>query len=338
MTTVMNRQVILIARPEGIPDASHFDIRKSSIPRVQDGEVLIRNAILSVDPAMRGWVSNVANYSEPVVIGSVMRAIAIGRVIESKNPHYREDEWVCGLFGWQDYALSDGSSIWFKHTHEDIPISASLGILGVNGITAYHGLLDIGRPAEGNTVAVSTAAGAVGSTVGQIAKIKGCRTVGITSSEEKIALCRDVYRFDAAISYKHGDLQAEIEAACPDGVDVYFDNTAGAISDAVYRCLNIAARCIVCGTAAHASWDPWPEGPRLERHLLVKRASIKGMLVFDYVDRFEEARTALADWLRKGELTYREDVLEGIEAAPDSILHLYSSKNLGKLLIKIDDY
>ncbi|MEQ8654527.1 MAG: NADP-dependent oxidoreductase [Kiloniellales bacterium] len=217
MSGSSNRQVLLKARPEGIPQADHFEVVETALPRVGEGEILVRNAFLSVDPAMRGWVSAVANYSEPVAIGAVMRSIAVGRVLDSRHPDYQSGDWVCGMFGWQDYALSDGSDVWFKHGFEDLPVSTSLGILGINGITAYHGLLDAGRPKAGDTVVVSTAAGAVGSAVGQIAHIQACRTVGITSTAEKIALCRDVYGFDAAISYRSGDLDAALAEACPAG-------------------------------------------------------------------------------------------------------------------------
>jgi NADPH-dependent curcumin reductase CurA len=242
---------------------------------------------------------------------------------------------VCGLFGWQDYALSDGSDVWFKDPHDDLPRSTALGVLGLNGITAYFGLLDAGSPKAGETVVVSTAAGAVGSAVGQIARLKGCRTVGITSSADKIARCREVFGFDAAISYRADDFEGALAAACPDGVDVYFDNTSGAISDAVYRNLAVGARCVICGTAALSSWDPWPEGPRVERHLLVKRARLQGILVFDYAERFGEARAALADWLRAGDLVYREHVLDGLAEAPGAIDRLYSGENQGKLLIRL---
>ena len=330
----INRQVVLAARPEAIPEARHFELREGAVPEPGEGEVLVRNRFLSVDPAMRGWVSAVANYSEPVAIGAVMRSIAAGEVVASRNPDWPEGTLVCGMFGWQDYAVSDGSDIWFAHEPAMGPLSASLGVLGINGITAYHGLLDVGRPKAGETVVVSTAAGAVGSAVGQIARITGCRAVGITSSEAKIALCREVYGFDEAISYR-GDLGAALDAACPDGVDVYFDNTAGAISDAVYARLAPRARCVVCGTASVSSWDPWPEGPRVERHLLVKRASIAGFLLFDYVDRFAEAREQLAAWLAEGRLAYREDVLDGIGQAPGAIRRLYDGANTGKLLIRL---
>ncbi len=330
-----NRQVILVARPDGIPQAEHFAVRDGARPAPGDGEVLIRNHYVSVDPAMRGWVSAVANYSEPVALDSVMRAIAVGEVVESKNPDYAEGEFVCGLFGWQEFATTNGDNVWFRHDPDKAPITTALGLLGINGLTAYFGLLDAGEPKDGETVVVSTAAGAVGSAVGQIAKIKGCRTVGITGSDEKVAACTEEFGYDAAINYKTADLDKALADACPDGIDVYFDNTAGAISDAVYRQLAMRARCIVCGTASVSSWDPWPEGPRPERHMLVKRARMQGILLFDYQDRFAEARNQLAAWLKDGSLSYREDILDGLDQAPGAIAKLYAGENRGKLLIKV---
>jgi len=332
-----NRQVILTSRPTDIPQAGHFELRESVVPEIGNGQFLLRNIYLSVDPAMRGWVSAVANYSEPVALGSVMRAISVGEVIESRHPDYAAGEVVCGLFGWQEFALSDGSEVWFKHDPALAPVSTALGVLGINGLTAYFGLLDVGQPKAGETVVVSTAAGAVGSAVGQLAKIQGCRTVGITGSDDKVALCREAFGYDAAVNYHADDLDSALAAACPDGIDVYFDNTAGRISDAVYRQLNVGARCAICGTASVSSWEPWPDGPRLERHLLVKRARAQGFLLFDFQDRFGEARTQLARWLNEGRLSYREDVLDGLEHAPGAIARLYAGENRGKLLIKLGD-
>ena len=329
-----NRQVVLRARPLGIPQAEHFEIREAPTAAPRDGEFLIRNLYLSVDPAMRGWVNAAANYSDPVGIGEVMRSIAVGEVVASRHPDYAPGELVCGMFGWQELAVSDGGNVWFKHDPA-APATTALGILGLNGITAYFGLLEVGRPKPGETVVVSTAAGAVGSAVGQIARIQGCRSVGITGSDEKVALCRDAFGYDEAVNYRSADLDAALDAACPQGIDVYYDNTAGAISDAVYRRLNVGARCVVCGTAAVANWEPWPEGPRIERHLLVKRASLQGFVIFDFTERYGEARTRLAAWLREGKLAYREEVLEGIEQAPGAIARLYGGANLGKLMIRL---
>ena len=219
---------------------------------------------------------------------------------------------------------------------DDLPLSAALGVLGLNGLTAYFGLLDAGRPKAGETVVVSTAAGAVGSCVGQIARIEGCRTVGIAGGPTKAALCREAFGFDAAIDYRAPGLDAALAAACPSGIDVYFDNTAGAISDAVLRHLNVGARVVICGTASIASWDPIPLGPRVERHLLVKRARMQGILVFDYADRYAEGLAKLTAWVREGRIRYREDILVGIEQAPDAIAGLDRGDNLGKRLIRID--
>jgi NADPH-dependent curcumin reductase CurA len=335
MTPVRNRQVRLKSRPSGIPQAEHFEIVEGPVPDLRDGEIRVRNDFLSVDPAMRGWVSAVANYSQPVGIGEVMRSFAAGVVVASRHPGYAVGESVMGLLGWQEYVVSDGSAITRKVKETDLPLSASLGILGLNGVTAYFALLEVGRPRAGDTVVVSTAAGAVGATVGQIAKLAGCRTVGVAGGATKTALCRDEFGYDAAIDYKGADLDAALAAACPRGVDVYFDNTAGPISDAVLRHLAIGARVVVCGTASVASWDPPPVGARVERHLLVKRARMQGFIVFDYQHRYEEAIARLAEWLRAGKLRYREDVLDGIEHAPGAIAGLYRGENLGKRLIRL---
>ena len=284
---------------------------------------------------MRGWVSAVANYSEPVALGAVMRSLAVGRIEESRSADFREGDYVTGMFGWQDYAVVDAEAIERKVDGSSLPISTSLGVLGLNGLTAYFALLDIGQPKEGETVAVSTAAGAVGSCVGQIAKIKGCRTVGITGGPDKVRICREEFGYDAAVDYKAGDFESALDAACPGGVDVYFDNTAGTISDAVMHHLNVGARVVICGTASIASWDPTPQGPRVERDLLVKRARMQGFLIFDFVHRYAEARQELESWVRGGHIRYREDILDGIEQAPGSIAGLYRGENLGKRLIRI---
>ena len=331
----INRQVTLKSRPVGIPEAEHFEIVEVPVPNLDKGQVLVRNIYLSVDPAMRGWVSAAANYLEPVPLGAVMRSFAVGRVEESRHPEFRVGEFVTGMFGWQDYAAVDAKAIQRKIADTDLPISTSLGILGLNGLTAYFGLLEVGQPKAGETVVVSTAAGAVGSCVGQIARIKGCRTVGIAGGLEKVRLCRDEFRYDAAIDYKTGDLDSALAAACPAGVDIYFDNTSGTISDAVLKQLKAGARVVICGTASIASWDPIPWGPRVERHLLVKRARMQGVLVLDYAPRYPEALQALAQWVRAGLIRYREDILEGIEQAPGSIAGLYRGENLGKRLIRI---
>ncbi len=331
----VNHQVLLKSRPTGIPQAEHFELAQSPVPEPGDRQLLVRNEFLSVEPAMRGWVSAVANYSTPVGIGEAMRAFAAGTVIKSRHPGYAEGDKVMGMLGWQDYAVSDGSNITRKVKETDLPLSLSLGVLGLNGVTAYFGLLDLGLPRPGDTVVVSTAAGSVGSAVGQIAKLMGCRTVGITGGAAKVALCKDAFGYDAAIDYKNADLDAALKAACPRGIDVYFDNTAGAISDAVIKQINVGARIVICGTSSISSWDPPPMGPRIERHILVKRARMSGLIVFDYAHRTEEAVTRLAQWIRDGKLMYREDIVDGIEHAPGAIAELYLGENLGKRLIRL---
>jgi hypothetical protein len=330
-----NKQVLLKSRPSGIPQADNFQIAETPVPTVGERQFLVRNEFLSVEPAMRGWVSAVANYSTPVGVGEVMRAFAAGTVIASRHPAYAEGDKVMGMLGWQEFALSDGSNITRKVREKDLPLSLSLGVLGLNGITAYFGLLDLGAPKPGDKVVVSTAAGAVGSAVGQIAKLSGCRTVGITGGGVKATLCRDEFGYDAVIDYKSGDVAAALKQATPNGVNVYFDNTAGAISDAVYPQLALGARVVICGTASISNWDPWPTGPRLERHILVKRARVTGLLIFDYAHRYEEAVTRLAGWVREGNLRYREHIADGIEHCPGAIAELYRGENLGKKLIRL---
>ena len=330
-----NRQVRLKSRPQGIPQAEHFAIGVEKVAPIASGKLLVRNHFLSVDPAMRGWVNAAANYSQPVGIGEVMRAFAVGEVIDSADPAFTPGDAVTGMFGWQEIALVDAKAAR-RVGERDLPLSTHLGVLGLNGVTAYFGLLELGQPKTGDTVVVSTAAGSVGSAVGQIAKIKGCRTVGIAGGPAKLKQCVKEFGYDAAIDYKaEHDLDAALERACPKGIDVYFDNTSGPISDAVYRHLAVGARVVICGTASLPSWDPWPQGPRLERHLLVKRARVQGFLLFDWMDRYEEAVHQLAQWLRTGQLKYREDILDGLDKAPDAIAGLYRGENMGKRLIRL---
>lgn len=300
----MNKQVRLRTRPPGIPQAEHFEIVEAPAPEVGEGEILVRNLYLSVEPAMRGWVSAIANYSEPVAIGAVMRSMATGRVVASRDAGYQVGDLVTGWLGWQEYACVRPAAIQRKLQPFGLPISTSLGVLGLNGLTAYFGLLEIGRPKSGQTVVVSTAAGSVGSCVGQIAKIKGCRTVGIAGGPNKTALCIDGFGYDVAIDYKADDLDQALSAACPEGVDIYFDNTAGSISDAVLKHLAVGARVVVCGTASVASWSPAPQGPRVERHLLVKRASMQGLLVMDHEAQYPGALEELSRWVSDGRLRY----------------------------------
>ena len=333
-----NRQVRLKSRPVGIPLAEHFELVGAPMSEPNAGQVLVRIHYVSVDPAMRGWVNAAANYAEPVAIGAVMKAFAVGRVAASKHPAYKVGDAVTGLFGWQEWAVVDAAAIDRKlhpAIFDGLPISTALGVLGLNGVTAYFGLLEVGLPKPGNTVVVSSGAGSVGSCVGQIAKIAGCRAVAISGGPTKAALCLDEFGFDASVDYKAGDLPTDLKRACGNGIDVYFDNTAGEISDAVYPNLALRSRVVVCGTASISAWDPWPSGPRVERHLLVKRARMEGFVIFDHMDQYEGSVVQLAEWVRTGELRYAEDIVDGIEACPDALAGLYRGENTGKRIVRL---
>lgn len=333
--TSTNRQVRLASRPTGIPQAGHFTLVDAPVPEAGEGELLVRNLFLSVEPAMRGWLADRGNYSSPVEIGDVMRSLAVGRVERSRDPGFREGDLLLGWFGWQEWATVPASGVVRRIEETDLPPSLALGILGLNGVTAWLALDKIGQPRAGETVLVSTAAGAVGSVVGQLAKIAGCRTIGIAGGSDKTRLCLDRFGYDAAIDYKADDLDAAIAAAAPDGIDVYFDNTAGPISDAVLRHLRVGARIVICGTASVASWDPPPTGPRVERHILTKRARMQGFVIFDHMDEFSQTAAKLADLVRAGKLAWEEDVLEGIDQCPGAIARLYEGRNRGKLVVRL---
>lgn len=332
----INQQVFLKSRPAGIPQAEHFDIRDGVIPEIGEGEFLVRNHFLSADPAMRGWISDRSNYSPQIQLGETMRALAVGDVIESKNAEYARGDLLMGIFGWQEYSAASGKNVILRVSDRTLPLSAYLGVVGMNGLAAYFGLLDVGAPKAGDTVVVSTAAGSVGSCAGQIAKIKGCRTVGIAGGPVKAQQCLEDFGFDAAIDYKStNDLDAALLQSCPDGVNVYFDNISGFISDTVIRNIAPGARIVICGTAAYPSWNPWNIGPRPERHLLVKRARMQGFLTMDYADRFADAVKDIVGWIHAGKIRYREEVLDGLAHAPGSLERLYSGENMGKLVMRL---
>lgn len=337
MSSSENQRVILAARPKGVPGPEFFSLDTVVTPQPGDGEFLIHNQFLSVEPAMRGWVNEAPNYSPPVPVGDVMRAFAVGKIVKSNNSEFKEGEIVSGLFGWQRYAVSNGSSVVTRMADIDKPPSYALGILGLNGITAYCGLIYQGKPKPDETVVVSTAAGSVGSCVGQIAKIKGCRTVGITGGPAKVQQCLDEFGYDVSIDYKNtNDLSMSVSEACPDGVDIYFDNTCGPISDIVMENLNAHARVIICGTASVPDWVPIPLGPRVHRQLLVNRAQMSGLLIFDYKEYYAEAIQKISQWIDQGRIHVREHILNGMEHAPGAIQMLYRGENHGKLLIKVD--
>jgi NADPH-dependent curcumin reductase CurA len=329
-----NRQVLLARRPNGIPQPSDFELATADIPRPGDGEFLVRNIYLSADPAQRGWASAEANYSAPVPLGGPMRALAVAVVTESKAAGFAPGDILYGFFGWQDYAVTDASKVFLKARHA-IPLDAYGSLLGINGVTAYLGLTELGRPKAGETLLVSTAAGSVGSFVGQIGRNLGCRAVGLTGSDDKVEACQTRYGYAAAINYKSGDLAAAIDAAAPKGVDVYFDNTGGTILDTVLRRMALRGRIVQCGTASIGSWHPQPTGPRNEREILTRRLVWSGFIIFDWLDRYEAAAADLAGWLADGKLAYDTDLAEGIEHCPGAIAALYSGENRGKKLIYV---
>ncbi len=331
----MNRRVILVSRPAGIAQAANFAMDRIAVPPLGEGQLRIANRFLSVDPAMRGWIADAGNYSDPVPVGGVMRSLAVGEITESRHPDWREGQIVLGWFGWQEIATVGSDAIVRAVSQPDLSPSLALGVLGINGITAFLALTMVGEPKAGDTLVVSTAAGSVGSAVGQIGRMLGCRTVGIAGGPAKVSQCIVDFGFDAAIDYKAAGLDEALAKACPDGVDIYFDNTSGAISDAVLPHLALHARVVNCGTAAIDRWSPWPTGPRVERHLLVKRARMQGFVVFDHFDRWENSVAKLAQWVRQGKLRYCEDLLDGIEMCPDALAGLYRGENAGKRVIRL---
>lgn len=304
------------------------------MPIADQGQLLIRNIYLSVDPAQRGWAADVANYSEPAALGSPMRALAVGVVLTARAEGFSEGDFVYGFFGWQDYAAVDPSAVLHR-CRQDLPLDAFASLCGINGVTAWLALTQLGRPKAGDTLLVSTAAGSVGSFVGQIGASLGCHTIGLTGTDAKVAQCRESFGYDTAINYRTADLDAEIARAAPDGVSVYYDNTGGAILDTALRRMAIGGRIVQCGTAAVQSWAPQPTGPRNEREIMTRRLVWSGFVIFDHGDEYADACDALAALLADGKLTYATDIKVGIEAAPAAISDLYAGKNTGKSLIYI---
>lgn len=330
-----NRQVLLVKRPGGIPQSEHFSIAANAVPEPADGEFLVRNIYLSVDPAQRGWAQEAANYSNPVALGSPMRALAVGVVVSSRDSSIKEGQYVYGWFDWQDYCVCGAEKIIAMIDPEQAPLSCNAGLLGINGVTAYLALTSLGQPEPGETVLVSTAAGAVGSFAGQIAHILGCKTIGLTGSDEKVTLARERYQYDLVYNYKTAELGQVLAQAAPGGIDVFFDNTGGDILDTAIRNMAAGGRIIQCGTAATASWEPPPRGPRNEREVLTRRLSWRGFVIFDHLDKWPEVSSRLAGWWKEGKINYDEDISGEIDSAPGAIEELYQGKNLGKKLIYI---
>jgi len=332
--TAVNTQCRLAARPVGLPKAADWAIVDEPIPAAADGEFVVEIDYLSIDPAMRTWMNAGRSYVPAVEIGEVMRAFAAGCVVESRHPEFAVGDQVSGLFGVQDYAVSNGAGV-YKIDTTLAPATTYLAALGISGLTAYFGLLDVGRPEPGQTVLVSGAAGSVGNLVGQIAKIKGCRAVGIAGGEQKCRWLHERAGFDAAIDYRTADLRAELKTHAPDGVDIFFDNVGGAALEAALNRLAHGARIVLCG--AVSQYNDAPRGPANYMQLLVARASMTGFVIFDYLARYPEAIAQLANWIHTGQLRSHEHIEHGgVGDFPETLLKLFAGQNTGKLILALD--
>ena len=330
-----NQQFRLAMRPTGLPTAETWELTEEPVPDPEDGQVAVEVLYTSVDPAMRVWLNEGDSYVPAVQVGEVMRAIGVGRVIASADPRVAEGDHVSGIFGIQRYAVLPGKGVT-KLPAGGVPLSAYLNALGIPGMTAYFGLLDIGRPEAGDTVAISAAAGSVGSLVGQIARIKGARAVGIAGGAEKCRLLTAEYRFDAAVDYKSGSVAAGLREQCPDGVNVFFDNVGGDVLEAGLRSLARGARVVLCGAISQYN-EGAQHGPRNYMALLIKRARMEGFVVFDYASRYAEAAQEIAGWMKSGQLVTREHILDGLKTFPESLLMLYRGENTGKLMLRVGE-
>jgi len=336
---LVNRQWVLRSHPHGWPEPGNWELVRTEAPSPGPGQVLLRALYLSVDPYMRGRISGRATYAPPVPLGGVMVGAAVAEVVQSDDPGFAAGDVVEHAgFGWQEYAVSDGRAL--RKVDPSLgPVSTALGVLGMNGLTAYFGLLDVCHPRPGETVVVSGAAGATGSIAGQIARIAGCRVVGIAGSARKVAWLTGDLGFDAAVDYKAaGDLRAALAKHCPDGIDCYFDNVGGPVTDAVLSLLALRARIAVCGQIAlYNEADFAPVGPRELRYLIAKRARAEGFLVFDYGDRYGEGLARLSRWVRVGDLNYQETVYEGIDNVPQALIDMMGGENVGKMVVRVGD-
>lgn len=327
--------VIVSKHVDSIPQADSFELCRLDMPSLPAGGVLVRVLYASVDPAMRGWVSNEANYMT-VPVGDVMRAHGVAEVIASDHPDYSAGDTVYGFFGWAEIYAAKPEDVWWKIDPDLAPLPAWLNTFGLNGVTAWIGLHQFGRPKAGQTLLVTTAAGGVGSAVGQLGRAAGMRTIGIAGGEDKARLAEAEFGYNQVIDYRGtDDLSAAIRQACPEGIDLYYDNVGGEQADMIFDQLNNGARIVQCGTASVPSWTPWPTGPRRERQVLVKRLSWNGFVAFDHADLFPQALSELGKLYQSGKLTGKEDVREGLASAPGAIAELYSGANKGKLCIRV---
>ncbi|HEY0384238.1 MAG TPA: NADP-dependent oxidoreductase [Candidatus Elarobacter sp.] len=333
-TAATNRQFRLAARPVGMPKRTDWELTTEAVPEPGEGQVLVQVLYLSLDPAMRGWMNEGRSYIPPVGIGEVMRAFGAGRVVKSRHPGFAPGDHVTGVFGVQEYAVMDGDKLT-KVDPSVIPLPAFVSVLGATGMTAYFGLLEVGKPEPGQTVVVSGAAGAVGTIVGQIAKIKGCRVIGIAGGAEKCRFIVDELGFDAAIDYKSENVAKALRAQCPKGIDVYFDNVGGDVLDACLLNLARRARIVLCGAISQYNATTGVKGPSNYMMLLVTRSRMEGFVVFDYADRYPEGARQLAQWLKEGRLKSREHIVQGFETFPDTLLKLFAGENVGKLILEV---
>jgi len=328
-----NQQFRLAHRPTGLPDADTWELTEEPVVDPGEGQIAVEVIYASLDPAMRTWLNEGESYVPPVNPGEVMRALGVGRVIASRAPDFEEGDHVTGLFGIQRYAVLPVKGV-AKVSEQLAPLPSYLNALGIPGMTAYFGLLDIGRPQEGQTAVVSAAAGAVGSLAGQIARLNGCRVVGVAGGAEKCRIVTEEYRFDAAIDYKAGEVSRELRGVCLDGIDIFFDNVGGPILEAALRNLARGARVVLCGAVSQYN-EGAMAGPRNYMNLLVKRARMEGFVVFDYASRYPEAAREIAGWMSAGDLRSREHVVDGFETFPETLLMLYSGQNTGKLVLGV---
>jgi NADPH-dependent curcumin reductase CurA len=331
---MQNKEIRFASRPAGVPTLDNFQTIDTVVPQLNDGEVLVRTLYISVDPYLRGRMRPGRSYVPPFEVGEVITSGAVGEVVESRAPQFQTGDIVTGMMGWRLYNLMKPAELR-KIDARMAPVTTSLGVLGMPGLTAYFGLLDIGQPREGETVVVSGAAGAVGMTVCQIAKLKGCRAVGIAGSDEKNDYLKRELGVDAAINYKSGEVAQALKEACPKGVDVYFDNVGGEVSDAVMPLLSHGARIVICGQISLYNLDKPDVGPRPQPYLLVNSAMMKGFIITEYAARFPEGVMQLTQWLAAGKLKYAETIVEGFENTPKAFIGLFSGENLGKQIVKV---
>ena len=334
MNSESNIKVLLAARPKGYPRNEDFLVIESEIPKIKEGELLVKIDWLSLDPYMRGRMNDVKSYAPSVEVGEVMVGGAVGTIIESRTSLFSTGEIVEGSFGWQSYALSNGLGLR-KINPELGPIQSSIGVLGMPGLTAYFGLLDVCQPIAGDTVVVSAASGAVGQIAGQIAKIMGCRVIGTAGTNEKVQFIVDELGFDAGINYKTENVGTSLNSACPDGIDIYFDNVGGFVTDEVIKRINTGARIAICGQVSQYNLEEPELGPRNLFHLTKSQAKMEGFLVFAYEARYDEALHRLSKWINQDKLKYKEDIVEGIRNAPQTFIGMLNGENLGKTLIKV---